>query len=99
MTMQDKLRALEDRYESLNEEMTRPELAADYQRLAELAKERSTLEQVVSLSRQLNQLDEQIAEAREMANDSDAEMSRMAREELASLEPQHERCQLLACHA
>jgi peptide chain release factor 1 len=88
--MQDKLRALEDRYESLNDEMARPDLAADYQRLAELAKERSTLDQVVSLSRQLNQLDEQIAEAREMANDTDAEMSRMAREELASLEPQHE---------
>ena len=88
--MQDKLRALEDRYESLNEEMARPDLAADYQRLAELAKERSTLEQVVSLSRRLHELDEQIAEAREMSNDSDAEMSRMAREELASLEPQHE---------
>src|SRR4051812_36500031 len=88
--MQDKLRALEDRYEALSEEMARPELAADYQRLAELAKERSTLEQVVSLSRRLRELDEQIAEAREMANDSDAEMSRMAREELAALEPQHE---------
>ena len=92
--MQDKLRALEDRYESLNEEMARPELAADYQRLAELAKERSTLEQVVSLSRQLHELDTQIAEAREMANDSDAEMSRMAREELAALEPQHEQLEV-----
>src|SRR3954471_22116198 len=88
--MQDKLRALEDRYEALSDEMARPDLAADYQRLAELAKERSTLEQVVSLSRRLHELDEQIAEAREMANDADAEMSRLAREELASLEPQHE---------
>jgi peptide chain release factor 1 len=92
--MQDKLRALEDRYESLNEEMARPDLAADYQRLAELAKERSSLEQVVSLSRQLNELDAQIADAREMANDSDVELSRMAREELASLEPQHEQLEV-----
>src|SRR4051794_31589728 len=88
--MQDKLRALEERYEGLNDEMARPELAADYQRLTELAKERATLDVVVGLSRRLRELDEQIAEAREMANDADAEMSRMAREELASLEPQHE---------
>jgi peptide chain release factor 1 len=88
--MQDKLRALEDRYEVLNEEMARPEVAADYQRLAELAKERSTLDQVVGLSRRMREISDEIAEAREMANDSDAELSRMAREELASLETQYE---------
>src|SRR4051794_39055632 len=88
--MQDKLRALEDRYEALNEEMARPEVSADYQRLTELAKERSTLDAVVGLSRRLRELDEEIAETREMANDSDAEISRMARDELASLEHQHE---------
>lgn len=92
--MQDKLRALEDRYEGLNAEMARPELATDYQRLQELAKERATLDQVVTLYRRLRDLDEQIAEAREMANDSDAELSRMARDELASLEPQHEQLEV-----
>jgi len=88
--MQDKLRALEDRYEALNAAMASPEIAADYQRLTELAKERSTLEQVVGLARRLRELDEEIAETREMANDTDAELSRMARDELASLEQQHE---------
>jgi len=88
--MQDKLSALEDRYEALNAEMASPEIAADYQRLTELAKERSTLEQVVGLARRLRELDEEIAETREMANDMDAELSRMARDELASLEQQHE---------
>jgi peptide chain release factor 1 len=88
--MQDKLRALEDRYEALNAEMARPEIAADYQRLTELAKERSSLDEVVGLFRRLREIDAQADEAREMANDSDAELARMAREELASLEPQRE---------
>jgi peptide chain release factor 1 len=89
--MQDKLRAIEDRYEALNAEMARPELSSDYQRLQELAKERSALERVVDLYRRLRSLEEEIAEAREMANESDPELSRLAREELATLEPQQQK--------
>jgi peptide chain release factor 1 len=92
--MQDKLRALEERYEGLNAEMARPELAADYQRLTELAKERSTLEAVVELYRRMRAMDDQIAEAQEMANGNDAELSHMAREELAELEPQREQLEV-----
>lgn len=92
--MQDKLRALEERYEALNAEMARPDLAADYQRLAELAKERSTLEAVVGLYRRMRTMDDQIAEAHEMANGNDAELSHMAREELAELEPQREQLEI-----
>ena len=40
--MQDKLRAIEERYDGLTEEMGRPEVIADYQRLQALAKERAT---------------------------------------------------------
>ena len=91
--MQDKLRALEDRYEALNAEMARPEISADYQRLQELAKERATLDSVVSLTRSLRAVEAQIGEAHQLANDSDPELSRLAREELSQLEPQHARLQ------
>ena len=61
--MLDKLRAVEERYDSLTEEMGRPDVSADYQRLQELNKERSSLETVVTLYRDLRRLEEQIEEA------------------------------------
>jgi peptide chain release factor 1 len=89
--MQDKLRALEDRYEALTEEMGNPEVVNDYQRLQVLAKERSSLEQVVQLYRAQRSIDEQIEEARLMADDADEEISSMAEEELGKLEAEKER--------
>jgi peptide chain release factor 1 len=90
--MQDKLRAIEVRYEALDEEMARPEVLSDYTRLQALAKERAALEPVVSLYRALRTVEEQIAGARDLAGDgSDPELARLAQDELAALEPERER--------
>ena len=90
--MRDKLRTIEERYESLNEEMARPEVLADYQRVQELAKERASLDTVVALHRALSKVEEQIDDARAMSGDGvDAELARLAQDELAELEPQRER--------
>ena len=89
--MQDKLRALEDRYEALTAEMGKPEVIADYHRLTVLSKERSQLEELVSLSRKLRQNEEQIEEARALVYGSDADLAALAKEELAALEPEQER--------
>src|SRR5262249_24187058 len=70
----------------------KPEVLNDYSRLQTLAKERSGLEEVVSLFRQLREVEEQLEEAREIVDDgSDAELTRLAREEIEGLEPEHER--------
>ena len=45
--MQDKLRNLEERYEELTRQMGEPEVLADFQKMQALAKERSSLEDVV----------------------------------------------------
>ena len=89
--MQDKLRAIEERYENLTEEMGQPEVIADYQRLQALAKERASLEKVVELYRALRCTEEQTEEARQLANDSDAEIARLGKDELVLLEPERER--------
>jgi peptide chain release factor 1 len=89
--MLDKLRGIEEHYENLTEEMAQPEVIADYQRLQALAKERASLDQVVTLTRALRGIDEQIDEARQLMNDSDAEMARLGKDELAALEPERER--------
>ena len=90
--MQEKLRALEERFESLTLAMARPEVAADYQKLQALAKERASLEEVVQLHRALRKVEAQIDDARALASDgADAELARLARDELAMLEPERER--------
>jgi peptide chain release factor 1 len=89
--MQDKLRAIEERYEALTEEMGRPEIAADYQRLQELNKERAGLEKVVMIFRELRGAEEQIDQARALDNGSDAEIAALAQDELADLEPRRDR--------
>jgi peptide chain release factor 1 len=88
--MQDKLRAIEERYEAITREMGEPDALADYMKLQNLAKERATLEKVVSIYRQLREAEEQIAEARGLVNGSDAEMAELAQEELSTLEPRRE---------
>ena len=60
--MLDKLKALEERFEGITEEMARPEVVADYQRLQTLAKERASLEEVVSLYRDLRGVAAEIEE-------------------------------------
>jgi peptide chain release factor 1 len=90
--MRDKLRAIEARYESLTQEMAQPEVLADYTRMQALAKERSSLETVVSLYRALLKAEAEIEEARGLAGDgSDPDLARLAGEELDSLEPERER--------
>jgi peptide chain release factor 1 len=90
--MIDKLKALEERYESLNEEMARPDVAADYQRLQALAKERASIEDVVALYRQLTSTDAELEDARSLLNEgSDPDLARMARDEVEALEARLER--------
>ena len=49
--MWERLAAIEARFEELTAEMGRPEVAADYERLQTLARERAALEPTVTLYR------------------------------------------------
>jgi peptide chain release factor 1 len=90
--MWDKLAGIEKRYEELAQEMARPEVAADFQQLQALAKEHASLESIVSLYREYKRLDEALAEARSLAEESsDPEMAAMARDETAQLTQQCQR--------
>ncbi len=85
--MQDKLRAIKARFEAITEEMGQPEVVADYQKLQTLAKERAGLEKVVSIYRELGEVEAQIEEARGLSGGSDRDMATLAQEELSELEP------------
>ena len=92
--MLDKLRSIEERFEALETEMGRPEIVGDYQRLQALAKERASLETIVTLYRDLYRVEAQIADARALAGDgAEPDLVHLAHEELATLEPERERLQ------
>src|SRR6266566_4196063 len=91
-SMQDKMRALEERLAAVDAEMADPAVVGDYQRLQVLAKERAGLEPVVTLHRALRRIEEEAAEARALLHEgADPDMARLAREELDRLEPERER--------
>jgi len=89
--MDDRLHALEERYEELGREMGRPEVATDHARVQELAREHAALEAPVHLYRDLRALDRSLADAREMLNDGhEQEFQDFVREEMETLSARRE---------
>ena len=75
------------RYEEIEEVMARPEVAVDFERIQELAKERAILEDLVEISRQHRKLSLERDDLEALVQEeSDQELSHMAREELESVE-------------
>ncbi len=84
--MLDKLLGIENRYEEINRLLL--EVGNDYQRAAELNKERLDLEPIVDKARQYRMEMSRIDEARTiLAAEPDAEMRQLAESEIADLEP------------
>ena len=87
--MLEKLAAIESHYEELGSELM--EVGDDYQRAADIGRERSEMEAVVMKAREYRQVLEQIEESRVMLeNEKDEEMRELAEMELAELEPKVE---------
>ncbi|MFZ6030513.1 MAG: peptide chain release factor 1 [Chloroflexota bacterium] len=91
--MLDKLSGIESRYEELNRLLAESDL--DYQRMAELNKERVDLEPIVAKTQAYRQALEHLGEARGLLEaESDADMRELAAAEIADLEetiPQFEK--------
>ena len=89
--MLERMKAVEERSEELDRMMADPEIAVDYSRIQDLAKEQAQLRDVVELSRELRAIESESDDLREMLRDeSDPELTELAREELAELETRHE---------
>ena len=84
--MLEKLEALEQHYQEMERLMAQPEVASDYARLQELAKERASLEDTVTTYRQYRRLLAAIDDAEViLADGSDPELAGIAQEELKEL--------------
>jgi len=89
--MLKQLAKIEQHYNELEAQIATPEVATNPKKLEKLARERASLENVVSLYRRYRNTDKSLEEAREMlAEDKDEEMAALARQEIESLQPKFE---------
>ncbi len=85
--MLEKLAEVESRYDEIESLMGDPAIAVDFERVAELAKERSSLQGIVDAYRQYQKQRHDLDGARELLHSADdPEMRDMAQEEVAELE-------------
>ncbi|AKP48838.1 MULTISPECIES: peptide chain release factor 1 [Bacillus] len=89
--MFDRLQAVEDRYEKLNELLSDPEIVNDPKKLRDYSKEQSDIAETVQTYREYKKKKQQYQEAKEMLEEKlDPEMREMVKEELHDLEGQLE---------
>lgn len=87
--MFDRLQAVEDRYERLNELLSDPDIVSDSKKLAQFSKEQSDIQETVTVYREYKSIKEQIQDAKDLIDmEDDPEMKEMAQEELKELEVQ-----------
>jgi len=90
--MLDQLEKIEKRYQELDEQMARPEVASDLKQLQALAQERASLEGVVTKYREYKATTKSLEETRAMLDDGlDEEMTALVKQEIEDLESRQER--------
>jgi len=83
--MIDRLAELESRYEEIGRQLSTPEAASNPGQLADLGRELSRLEPIVTGLREWRAVRDELDATRAMADDPDEQMQAMAREELDRL--------------
>lgn len=83
----DRLQAVEDRYDRLNELLSDPDIVNDPKKLRDYSKEQSNIQETVEVYREFKDIREQYNDAKAMLEDKlDADMREMVKEEVNELE-------------
>jgi peptide chain release factor 1 len=89
--MIEQLEKIEERYQEIDRQMARPEVATDLKQLQALAQERASLEDLVAGYRKYRSIAKSLEETRDMlASGLDDEMTALVKQEIESLESQLE---------
>lgn len=83
--MLDKIQIIETRLHEIDEELAQS--GADYEKIAQLGRERSEIEPLVQKGREYRQVLENLAQAQELVNGDDTDMAELAALEIEELEP------------
>jgi len=86
--MLEKIVGIEERYEEINQLLL--EVGDDYQRAAELSKERADIEPLVLKAAEYRQVLKRLEEARHLLDTEDEELRELAQAEIHDLEPQEQ---------
>jgi peptide chain release factor 1 len=89
-TLLDKLTAVEKRYQELETALSRSEVVQNLKEYTRLAKERSSLEEVVACFRDWRKAAEEIENNKPLLDDSDPAVRELAHEEQDNLRKKHE---------
>lgn len=85
--MWERLEQMEKRFNELEEQIAQPEVASDPKQLQKLAKERASIEDVVTKYRQYKSTTKALEETKAMHNEKlDEEMSALVKQEITSLQ-------------
>ncbi|MBW8747406.1 MAG: peptide chain release factor 1 [Acidobacteria bacterium] len=84
--MFDRLQQLEDRYDELSRDLADPGIVTDQQRYQKTAKQHRDMEPTIDKFREYKQVQQGIADAKLMLEETDADIRAMADEELSTLE-------------
>ena len=87
--MIERLEVTLEKYQALEQELTKPEVLSDIKKTREYSKEMSSLEDIVNCYKKYKKVLDGIEEAKEMVKDS--EIGEMAKEELKNLEEEKAR--------
>jgi peptide chain release factor 1 len=90
--MWDRLEQIERRYQDLDQQMARPEIATDLKQLQTLAREKASLEDVVTRYQEYKKAAKELEDVKSMpTTDLDKEMTELVKQEIANLEAKLER--------
>ena len=84
--MREKLQAIIEKHAHLAEQMTDPDIYGNQEKLTAIAKEHSTMEDVVSVGKEYISVLDQIADDKDILGGDDEELKQIAQEELDELE-------------
>ncbi len=86
----DKLENLSDRYQEVGELLSDPDIIGDQNRFRTLSREYAELEEITAVYRRYRQRLDELAQARALLKDADADMRAMAEEEIEGGEAERE---------
>ena len=86
MPMFKRLKEIEERFDELTNEISKPEIASNPNVYKKFARERAGLEETVNTWRRFQEVEKQINDHKELINSKDKELADIAKEELPALE-------------
>jgi peptide chain release factor 1 len=90
--MWDRLEQIERRYQELDQQLARPEIATDLKQLQTLAREKAGIEDLVTRYREYKKASKELEEVKSMhTTDLDKEMTELVKQEIEGLEAKLER--------